>query len=619
MSRLSTAVVASLLITSSVALPASAQEATDVEAPATRTARHDADGTPRQDLGFPELPPVRADSPMDSMLFADRAGPIPPETSQGGGDATPVQFMITGGGTGTNTGLNEFIYYQVPDDYFPEGEPIPLVIAYHGFGGSANSVGLLSTIDEECNTRGWLYLSVTGGDDQLFGSRICQANVDAAVQWMLANFNVDHDRIYMVGFSMGAGVTASFTARHRDPTGLMIAATGYVAGTYDLVAGYNTGTSGIQAWMVNPFNFGGPPASKLFAYLQASTMYHDPATYLPLPGTLLPELSMARNLHDVPAYFVWDALDTVTLVTPHNPVMVSFLQSLGATVDSNQVVSQGNPHHWSILDEADLFDFFTGKTVERYPSDFLALFDGDPNWQNPNTSDGYGRVSWCELYVRRANELARVEGSADTLTGHVTVDNVDNATSLVIHMDDAEIEGIWPVRVTVTNIDDEPISVALTGHADRERRRLLDPRRAGRGRSLLDRRPVVRPQPGRHRRQPDPGHRRAERRQQRLQLPDRVHGRAAHRHLQRPEQDHAEPRGAGGDPVPAPRRERRPFAHRLDPQRPGPPGRAPGDAGRAGRPGRQPGHGHQRLGPRDRVTPAGRAGRLAAGAAPPVE
>ena len=371
--------------------------------------------------------------------------------------------MITGGGTGTNTGLNEFIYYQVPDDYFPEGEPIPLVIAYHGFGGSANSVGLLSTIDEECNTRGWLYLSVTGGDDQLFGSRICQANVDAAVQWMLANFNVDHDRIYMVGFSMGAGVTASFTARHRDPTGLMIAATGYVAGTYDLVAGYNTGTSGIQAWMVNPFNFGGPPASKLFAYLQASTMYHDPATYLPLPGTLLPELSMARNLHDVPAYFVWDALDTVTLVTPHNPVMVSFLQSLGATVDSNQVVSQGNPHHWSILDEADLFDFFTGKTVERYPSDFLALFDGDPNWQNPNTSDGYGRVSWCELYVRRANELARVEGSADTLTGHVTVDNVDNATSLVIHMDDAEIEGIWPVRVTVTNIDDEPISVALTG------------------------------------------------------------------------------------------------------------------------------------------------------------
>src|SRR6188474_38024 len=115
------------------------------------------------DLGLPPLQPLRPDSPLDSMYFADRVR-VPQD--QVPTTDTPPGTMFNGnlpaGPGGTGTDKPEIFKYQLPWNYSPSNAPMPMVIGYHGFGSSAGSVAASSTLDEEANERGWFYLAPTG-------------------------------------------------------------------------------------------------------------------------------------------------------------------------------------------------------------------------------------------------------------------------------------------------------------------------------------------------------------------------------------------------------------------------------------------------------------------------
>lgn len=342
------------------------------------------------DLGLPPLPPLLADSPRSSIVFADRT-PVWPDTSAYAAAGSPelVNAVIPAGPGGTGTDLPEIIQYQLPLDYDSRGPPRPLLVGYHGFGESAKSVANKSTLDEECNARGWIYLAPTGIDDQLFGSPISQQHTEVAIQWMLDTFAVDAERIYLVGFSMGGGVVANFAARRRDPNGLMVAALGLVSSTCDWSMNWHTGSAGEQAWLEHPFNFGASPAQDPFAYQRSSVLYFDPQSYGvgALPGTLLPAFSMGRNLHATPSFITWDSGDTVAQSLAQNPALVAYLQGQGATVVSHVVsgTTTGSfpfpptpaPHSWAVLNEVQLFDWLEDKRAVRRPVVFDALIDRD--------------------------------------------------------------------------------------------------------------------------------------------------------------------------------------------------------------------------------------------------
>ncbi|MCB9897569.1 MAG: alpha/beta fold hydrolase [Planctomycetes bacterium] len=409
------------------------------------------------DLGFAPLPPVRADSPNDTILFADRR-PVGQDTTSydsipGG---TYVDIFVPK--TTTGTGIFEIAKAMLPYDYDAGGAPYPLVVAYHGFGSSAASVATQSTIDDECNARGMLYLSVTGMDDQLFGSPLCQKNTQAAIQWMLDHYHVDADRIYMVGFSMGGGIVSNFAARHRDPDGIMIAAVGTVSATLDWAQEYSLGNATIQSWMQNNYNFGGSPTTQLFAYQQASALYHVLHSYPPMPGTLVPELSMTQNLLAVPTYITYDVDDSITYVPVLNDEHETFLSGLG--VATMKRVQSGTldpdsglpaPHSWAVLDETELFDFFDGKVVDRHPEDFGAQLDLG------------GAVSWVETTQRTAGVFTYVDGQSDPVGKHLTLSNVQNASQVSADVGLAGITGTLPVRVTATSADAGGFQLRMTG------------------------------------------------------------------------------------------------------------------------------------------------------------
>ena len=402
------------------------------------------------DLGFPPLPPVFWDSPQDNLRFADRF-PFGEEaaTAADGDTPTPLDGVIPSGPTGTGTSVPEIFKYLLPAGYetFQEGlPPIPLVMAYHGYGASANSVATLSTIEEECYERGWAYFAPTGMDDQLFGSPLCLQNLEAALDWMLTNFNIDPDRIYAVGFSMGGGIMSNFAARHRDPGGTMIAALGIVSGTFDWTMSWKQGDQTLKTLMQSNFNFSGPANSPTykFNYQKASGMFYTYASYPPLVQALEPTLnnSLATNLRTIPTYIVWDTGDTLTEVQIQELDFFNVVNSLGGTVEYHTTSGTIHPlnglpapHSWAVLDENALFDFFADKVVDRQPASFHALIAESST------------VSWMSLEQLFTNTFSIADGTLDTLIPSVALSGVLNATTVHLDMATLGISGSGPVRV----------------------------------------------------------------------------------------------------------------------------------------------------------------------------
>ncbi|HTE04813.1 MAG TPA: hypothetical protein VK824_01360, partial [Planctomycetota bacterium] len=130
-------------------------------------------------LDLPDLPALPAPSPRSSMLFADReevtpaVGDYPPGTHPSAASAPALKDgWIPAADTGT--GMPESFQYQLPSDYETGGRARPMLVAWHGFGSSARSVAEQTTLDEQCESWGWIYASVTGIDDALFGTPACQ-------------------------------------------------------------------------------------------------------------------------------------------------------------------------------------------------------------------------------------------------------------------------------------------------------------------------------------------------------------------------------------------------------------------------------------------------------------
>ncbi len=403
------------------------------------------------DLGLPPLLPLLADSPLDTMYYADRQpvpqGEVPPAE---GGPGQMFDGFIPAGPGGTGTDKNEIFKYQVPGSYDAGGAPVPMVIAYHGFGSSAASVASQSTIDDEANARGWFYMSPTGIDDQLFGSVISQQNTEAAFQWMLDNFNIDPDRLYMVGFSMGGGVSANFAARRRDPDGIMIAALGVVSGTFDWTMAWMIGNAGGKALLENPYNFGGTPFQFPYAYQRSSDLYFDTLSYPPLPGLLVSSLSMGRNLGSTPTYVTWDTGDTLPEVLAQEPVFVGLLAGLGGTVVSKPVSGTPAPtHSWAVLDEDDLFEFFDGKSVDRTPEVFEALLDGST------------QVSWARVAQQTDTTFSRVTGVAVPSSRTLSATGVHNADVLFAQVELAGLTGPADVHVAAASGDGQDFALQI--------------------------------------------------------------------------------------------------------------------------------------------------------------
>ena len=102
---------------------------------------------------------------------------------------------------------------HVPDGYDPL-VPVPLVLSCHGMGGDAHSA--IDGVYKQTNSRGWLAVAPHTHGERSDGqtslaARAAQHDLIDLIDWMVENYAVDEERIYLTGASMG-GLQSSMSA-----------------------------------------------------------------------------------------------------------------------------------------------------------------------------------------------------------------------------------------------------------------------------------------------------------------------------------------------------------------------------------------------------------------------
>ncbi|MCZ7568443.1 MAG: malectin domain-containing carbohydrate-binding protein [Ardenticatenaceae bacterium] len=208
------------------------------------------------------------------------------------GDLTTVsQFDVSY--SSSYDGTSQTAMVQLPVGYDPN-VPLPLVVAIHGWSGTRQEA--LSWMASAANRRGWLLLA-----PQIVphtASLAVQSTILDAVKYAQSHYNVNPDRIYLVGVSNGAIMAAVTAAKNPD----RFAAVGLERGPSDLAAWFNESPAlGYQARSDTlQREIGGTPSQRPFEYARRSS------------------LSFARNLAPLPVWIGYPMSDTV--VPPHHSI-----------------------------------------------------------------------------------------------------------------------------------------------------------------------------------------------------------------------------------------------------------------------------------------------------------
>ncbi len=293
--------------------------------------------------------------------------------------------------------------YQIPENYSGIAE-VPLLVAFHQWGGTQNS-NYSTQFDEECNVRGWIMMAPFGGSANNYNHQGAQYYTQQAILWMINHFNIDEDRIYLVGGSMGGAAGAIYSNNHLDPNLPMVAATASGSGILDCERRYweMDGNNSMDQW------FGGSPLESPYEYHRNSAVFFMDSTR-----------SMHYNLQHVPLYLDFSvdephryhAEDLYNLLLGYNPNM---------WIETNP----GAGHGYIVLDDADVCNWLSDFTVVRDPASVNVNLD-EPT-----------RAYWCRAVNQDVQtefiriQAQRISDSEFALTQYLNSDSLIIIPSIV--------------------------------------------------------------------------------------------------------------------------------------------------------------------------------------------
>ena len=430
-------------------------------------------------------PNVHKNAPPQSILSKpyfdspDLGGEIDnPFGGSNGLNAPGMGIMARGRRVPDEPGLSEIILNNTGSGWLERfllytptisiGQRAPLLVVYHRFGVSHWDAYYNTTFFDEARARGWFVIAPIAAGQKAFSSLEAQINVQAALEWTTSHFNIDTNRVYGVGFSMGGGIAASYAARHVDPNGVMFAAvlnhTGGVslANTWALEyddddSDDNTPLPGnnlevpdiLEQW------FGGSPSAQPFAYQRCSLIDLDPQR-----GTIGPDTDMSRNLSYVPVRDWMANNDPIQYLRDQTTAFDAHVNA--QNLNNTMTVVNGTVHNWSTLDDHAVCDWLSQFTLQIPRSaSTLADQDGDYFWfhVNQNTAGSFTPFQWV---LDPANDRITLYNTANLqrIALDVTAAGLQYAGVLKVNMDTADGTGD---QVLLENMNDPPVTVTRDG------------------------------------------------------------------------------------------------------------------------------------------------------------
>jgi poly(3-hydroxybutyrate) depolymerase len=353
-------------------------------------------------------------------------------------------------------GEQEWIYVQAP-----WGNPTnkPLLLLFHGqyydFKWNNNNkplVNELEAIFDKVGSRGWYAVSLTGGEvadpnmDKVgtYANPEVHERITAVIDEMIALYQINPNKIYTLGYSMGAADAVNYAARHVDPAGHMIAAAWSWSGALSAVLE--------PEWPCGLFGCGPPPCDAVchFPWVSASSIVvSDTTCDIGNPSTgYVSNESLAWNLEHAwlrrSTTSAGEIHDAVCTVPPMQQLTMNWADPLRYSHVPNLGTNHYDPTAW---DPDLIYDYFAGKelTLPTSATKTVAVEDTRYFWFRINRGDDSrtGSFGWdvaaSQLDLTDVDNINHiwvdVDGGLDSpldSSGDITIDLTPGATTLIV-------------------------------------------------------------------------------------------------------------------------------------------------------------------------------------------
>jgi len=333
-----------------------------------------------------------------------------------------TEYLVENGDT------TDVFSYQIPSNYNNDNIH-PLLVTFHHWGGNQNS-NYSTLYDEEANDRNWIMLSPYGGSSNNYNHQGMQNMVEKEIEWMMENFNINEQKIYMLGGSMGGASGAIYANNHLDPTKPMVAATASASGILDCErrAIEMDGNNSMIEW------FGGNWDEVPFEYHRNSAVYFADTTQ-----------SMHYNLLHTPLYLDFGSTE------PHRTHAEDLYNLLLHYNENMWIDNDPTPGHgYSVIDEEHSCEWLSQFELIDNP-DIINVNLDEPSrtyWleaKNINIEDEFIRIE-CE-YCNENTYCINQFSNSDTLLFHILNDIIPSN----IQFYNNQIDSIFTIGITGTS------------------------------------------------------------------------------------------------------------------------------------------------------------------------
>ena len=327
-----------------------------------------------------------------------------------------------------NSDTLDVFSYQIPSGYLNSNKH-PILVAFHQWGGNQNSP-YSTSFDEECELRNWIFLSPFGGSTNNYNHQEAQRYTEIALLYLIENYSIDQDRIYMVGGSMGGASGAIYANNHLNPKSPMVAATASASGILDCERRYYEmdGNNSMTEW------FGGSPIEVPFEYHRNSAIFFADLNN-----------SMHYNLQYTPIYLDFGSTE------PHRYHAEDLYSILQGYNNNMWIDINPNPGHgFSVIDEFHSCDWLSNFVLERNPDNIRVNLD-EPS-----------RAYWLEAINQvNTNDFINID-CRKCYQNAYCINQFNNSDTLIFHILDDTINS----EIEFHNNQEAPmITIGVTGES----------------------------------------------------------------------------------------------------------------------------------------------------------
>jgi len=344
------------------------------------------------------------------------------------------------------TGITESYLFYEP---FTPTPPTPLLVHFHAANVSAYDLVFFTDFLDEAEARQWYVLAPfqlvpTAPVTNSYSSLPSQFHVEEVLLWALgAHPNIDLDRIYGYGFSMGGGNALNFAARHLDRARGTFAALVNHTGTLCLTDEYINALSPSVVQPVLEARFGGTPATARYSYQRSSVLDLDNSSELVLGGA-----HVGVNLAHVPLQS-WVAVDDPQAHLVRQARRFYELMALVPGARHELFERPGNSHRWDTLDEFLVCEWFAAQSLTVPRRGELRV-------------DRSAKFHALEVTVASTERLARL--FHDARAERFSLTQTDNVVEVRVNAAEGGLDPARvPFEVLVDSAAGAPARVVITG------------------------------------------------------------------------------------------------------------------------------------------------------------